>query len=119
MSTSLLAFLTLLEKRFLPLLPADKTWRFQRLVDFRAHEGTLQLWEEPGGADPALLTGQVAMRETQQENTAASYSGTVQNVATGAETRKFSFHPQNDAEVERQAQLIAEMWHQSLQAEPQ
>ena len=110
MSTSLLAFFTLLEKRVFPLLASDKTWRFQRIVDFRAREGTLQIWEEPGG----VLTGQVSMRETRHEDGLPSFNGAAQTAAGGNDTRKFSFQPQNEAEVERQAQLIAETWSQSL-----
>ena len=112
MSTSLLAFFTLLEKCVLPLLTADKTWRFQRIVDFRAREGTLQLWEEPG----SILTGQVALRETRHEDGLPSFNGTVQTAAGGNDVRKFSFQPQNETEVERQAQIVAETWSQSLRA---
>ena len=110
MSTSLLAFFTLLEKRVVPLLASDKTWRFQRIVDFRAREGTLQLWEEPAG----VLTGQVLLRETRHEDGAPSFGGAVQTAAGGSDPRKFSFRPQNEAEVERQAQLVAETWSQTL-----
>ena len=110
MSTSLLAFFTVLEKRVLPLLASDKTWRFQRIVDFRAREGTLQLWEEPEG----VLTGQVSLRETRHEDGLPSFSASVQTAAGGNDARKFSFQPQNEAETERQAQLVAETWSQAL-----
>ena len=63
MSTSLIAFLTLLEKRVQPLLPTGRTWRFQRLIDFRAGQAVLQLWEDPDNS----LTGQVELREARHE----------------------------------------------------
>lgn len=114
MSTSSLAFLTLLEKRVHPLLPVGKTWRFQRIVDFRAHEATLQLWDEPGGAQPGILIGQVAMRETRREDGTTSFGGLLQGAAGKGDPQKFSFHPQTHADVEHEAQLIAETWGRLL-----
>ncbi len=110
MSTGLLAFLTLLENRTLPLLPADKTWRFQRIVDFRAAQAVLQLWENPDSPAPAILSGQVDLREVRHEDGAPSFTGAVQSAVGGSEVRNFSFHPRSEVEVERQATLIAEMW---------
>ena len=113
MSTSLLAFLTLLEKRVLPLLPAGKTWRFQRIVDFRAGQAVLQVWEE----SESVLAGQVELREARHEDGAPSYHGMVQSVVEGVNAKGFSFHPNNEADVERQAELVADMWRRTIGAE--
>ena len=110
MSTSLLAFLTLLEERTRPLLPAGSAWRFQRLVDFRAREAVLQLWEDPGSALPAVLTGQVDLRETRPGEGPPSFTGALRTAAGGNDLRPFAFPAGTESEVERQAKIIAEMW---------
>ena len=113
MSTSLLAFLTLLEKRVQPLLPAGKTWRFQRIVDFRAGQAVLQVWEDPD----SVLAGQIDLREARHEDGAPSFHGAVQSVTEGVNPKAFSFHPNSEADVERQVELVAEMWRRAIGTE--
>lgn len=119
MSTSLLAFLTLLEKRTLPVLPTGRSWRFQRLVDFRAARAVLQLWEEPDGPASAILTGQVDLRETRHEDGAPSFAGAVQSTDGGSEMKNFSFHPRSEADVEHQATVVANLWGKAIGGNPQ
>ena len=101
----------------MPLLPTGRTWRFQRLVDFRAAQAVLQLWEDAGGPTPAILSGQVELRETRHEDGASSFSGAVQSAVGGSEVRSFSFHPRNEVDVDRQVEIVAEMWRKSVAAE--
>ena len=108
MSTSLIAFLTVLEDRFRPSLPEGKAWRFQRLVSFQKDEATLQLWESEA------LAGQVEVRKTGQSDGGANFAGSVQGTGTPGARRSFSFRPASDAEVERQARHVAELWRQTL-----
>lgn len=108
MSTSLIAFLTVLETHVRPLLPDGKAWRFQRLLNFRADEATLQLWSSDA------LAGQAEVRKTGQSDGGANFAGSVQSVGTPGERRPFSFRPTSDAEVERQAQQVAASWRQIL-----
>ncbi len=108
MSTSLIAFLTVLETHVRPHLPEGKAWRFQRLVNFHKDEATLQLWESDA------LAGQAEVRKTGQSDGGANFAGSVQSTGTPGERRPFSFRPTTDAEVERQAQHVAELWRQTL-----
>ncbi len=108
MSTSLLAFLTLVETCVRPRLTEEKSWRFQRLVNFKAHEGVLQLW------DGDVLAGQTELRESGQGEGPPSFSGTVQSAGDTAAPRAFSFRAVNAAEVERQAQHVAELWRPAV-----
>lgn len=110
MSTSLLAILSQLEERTRPLLPVGPSWRFQRLVDFRAREAILQLWEDPGGALPPVLAGQVNLRETDPGDGPPSFTGAMHKAAGGNDMQPFAFQSGAATEVERQAGIIAEMW---------
>ena len=108
MSTSLIAFLTVLENQVRPLLPEGKAWRFQRLVDFRADEATLQLWETDA------LAGQAQVRKTGQGDSGATFVGSVQSAGETDARRSFSFRPTTDAEVERQARIVAGLWRETM-----
>ncbi len=107
-----MAFLTLLEKRVQPLLPGEKAWRFQRIVDFGAGQAVLQLWEDSDG----MLAGQVDLREARHGDGAPSFHGVVQSIDETQGPKKFSFHSSSETEVERQAELVAELWRRTLDA---
>ncbi len=108
MSATLLAFLTRLEEHLRPALPEGRDWRFQRLLDFRAQQGTLQLWE--GEA----LAGQAEARLARQEGGEPSFSGAVTGTGEAGASRAFSFRSTTAEEFERQARQAADLWRQVL-----
>ena len=99
-----------LEDCSLPLLPADRYWRFQRLIDFRAREAVLQLWEEPGNARPAVLVGQLEPAGNATGRRPVVVQRPLRTVRATNEPRSLSFHPATEEEVDREAETIAQMW---------